>query len=240
MPFELIKPDTNIDFLGQAKYVIALSAAIVLAASSRCSCAIRRYAWASTSPAVSSCSCASRRRPRSTRPASATCSPASTWRAPTWSSSARRARRCTCCASSGRRVGEKNELVDQLRDAFAAQLGGVEVERVEFVGPKVGEDLRRDGLVSLGDREPAAADLHRLPLHADLRAGRHRGADPRRAGDRRAARDPRLRVRSHRARRAAHDPRLQHQRQDRDLRPHPREPGRSTPRRTSRGWSTTA
>ena len=30
-----------------------------------------------------------------------------------------------------------------------AQVGGVEVERVEFVGPKVGKDLRRAGLVSL-------------------------------------------------------------------------------------------
>jgi preprotein translocase subunit SecF len=46
-------------------------------------------------------------------------------------------------------AGEQNELVDQLRAAFDERLGGVEVERVEFVGPQVGEELRRDGILSL-------------------------------------------------------------------------------------------
>jgi preprotein translocase subunit SecF len=46
-------------------------------------------------------------------------------------------------------AGEQNELVDELRKAFDEKLGGVEVQRVEFVGPKVGEELRRDGLLSL-------------------------------------------------------------------------------------------
>jgi preprotein translocase subunit SecF len=46
-------------------------------------------------------------------------------------------------------LGDQNEIIDQLREAFDQQLGGVEVQQVEFVGPKVGEDLRRDGIVSL-------------------------------------------------------------------------------------------
>jgi preprotein translocase subunit SecF len=46
-------------------------------------------------------------------------------------------------------VGEQNQLVDQIHDAFQQELGSVEVQRVGFVGPKVGEELRRDGLLSI-------------------------------------------------------------------------------------------
>jgi preprotein translocase subunit SecF len=48
-----------------------------------------------------------------------------------------------------RSLGDQNEVVDELREAFAREIGEVEVQKVEFVGPKVGEDLRRDGIVSL-------------------------------------------------------------------------------------------
>lgn len=47
-------------------------------------------------------------------------------------------------------AGDQNELVDQVRDAMAKELGPVEVERVGFVGPKVGEELRRNGLLAIG------------------------------------------------------------------------------------------
>jgi preprotein translocase subunit SecF len=46
-------------------------------------------------------------------------------------------------------VGDQNELVDQIHDAFEHELGTTEVQRVGFVGPKVGEELRRDGLLSI-------------------------------------------------------------------------------------------
>lgn len=46
-------------------------------------------------------------------------------------------------------MGDQNEMVDRLREALVQQLGEVDVQRIGFVGPKVGEDLRRDGLVSL-------------------------------------------------------------------------------------------
>ncbi|HEX5064760.1 MAG TPA: protein translocase subunit SecF [Myxococcota bacterium] len=40
--------------------------------------------------------------------------------------------------------------IDFLQSAFSNKIGGVTVERVEFVGPRVGEDLRRDGMLSIG------------------------------------------------------------------------------------------
>jgi preprotein translocase subunit SecF len=41
-------------------------------------------------------------------------------------------------------------VVTRLADALRQAVGPVEVERVEFVGPKVGADLRRDGLKAIG------------------------------------------------------------------------------------------
>jgi preprotein translocase subunit SecF len=45
--------------------------------------------------------------------------------------------------------GEKAELVDALQQALAARFGGVTVDRVDFVGPRVGQELRRDGINAL-------------------------------------------------------------------------------------------
>ena len=46
--------------------------------------------------------------------------------------------------------GEKGELVDRLAEKLRAEVGELEVDRVEFVGPKVGEELRASGLEALG------------------------------------------------------------------------------------------
>ena len=40
----------------------------------------------------------------------------------------------------------QGQLVDRIQAALAEKVGKVEVDRVDFVGPKVGADLRRDGL----------------------------------------------------------------------------------------------
>jgi len=40
--------------------------------------------------------------------------------------------------------------IDFLQSALANRLGAVQIERVEFVGPRVGDDLRRDGMLSIG------------------------------------------------------------------------------------------
>jgi preprotein translocase subunit SecF len=45
--------------------------------------------------------------------------------------------------------GEKGEHVDELARALRARFGELEVDRVEFVGPRVGAELRRDGLNAL-------------------------------------------------------------------------------------------
>jgi len=46
--------------------------------------------------------------------------------------------------------GEKGEVVDQIMAALRENVGEVREDRVEFVGPKVGEELRADGLRALG------------------------------------------------------------------------------------------
>jgi preprotein translocase subunit SecF len=46
--------------------------------------------------------------------------------------------------------GEKGEHVDAVRSGLEAAFGELTVDRVEFVGPKVGAELRRDGLAALG------------------------------------------------------------------------------------------
>ena len=46
--------------------------------------------------------------------------------------------------------GEKGEIVDQIMSALREGLGDAREDRVEFVGPKVGQELRGDGLRALG------------------------------------------------------------------------------------------
>jgi len=46
--------------------------------------------------------------------------------------------------------GEKGEIVDQVMAALREQVGEAREDRVEFVGPKVGQELRADGLEALG------------------------------------------------------------------------------------------
>ena len=50
----------------------------------------------------------------------------------------------------GGEVGEKGEIVDRLTFALRNAVGPLEVERVEYVGPRVGAELRRDGLYAIG------------------------------------------------------------------------------------------
>ena len=46
--------------------------------------------------------------------------------------------------------GDIGRVVDMLHAAYEKAIGPSTVERVEFGGPRVGDDLRRDGLVSIG------------------------------------------------------------------------------------------
>jgi len=47
-------------------------------------------------------------------------------------------------------VGEKGEIVDRLAFALRNAVGPLDVQRVEYVGPRVGAELRRDGLYAMG------------------------------------------------------------------------------------------
>jgi preprotein translocase subunit SecF len=47
-------------------------------------------------------------------------------------------------------VTPETDLILRLEAALRDQVGPMDVQRVEFVGPKVGEDLRRDGLSAIG------------------------------------------------------------------------------------------
>jgi len=44
---------------------------------------------------------------------------------------------------------EKSDRVQELEQALAAEIGPVQILRVDFVGPRVGEELRTDGVLSL-------------------------------------------------------------------------------------------
>jgi preprotein translocase SecF subunit len=47
-------------------------------------------------------------------------------------------------------VGQKGELVDRLGFAITNAIGPMTVQRVEYVGPRVGAELRRDGVYAMG------------------------------------------------------------------------------------------
>ena len=50
----------------------------------------------------------------------------------------------------GGEITADTDRILRLQQELAKQIGPLEVERVEFVGPKVGEDLRDDGLAAIG------------------------------------------------------------------------------------------
>ena len=148
--FELIKPDTRINFVGQAKYVIALSSAIVLLAV---------VAMMVRTPPIRLGIDFTGGIEMQVKFEDA----ASVQEAGIRGVLAGFGLESTDVIRLGEggegvylvrmnreSAGEQNELVDQLRDAMAKELGPVDVERVGFVGPKVGEELRRDGFLSIG------------------------------------------------------------------------------------------
>jgi len=57
--------------------------------------------------------------------------------------------RAKLAGGGGGEAGEKGETIDKLAYALTNAIGPLEVERVEFVGPRVGSELRADGLKSL-------------------------------------------------------------------------------------------
>jgi preprotein translocase subunit SecF len=53
-------------------------------------------------------------------------------------------------AEAGGGMDVEGEIVDRLGLAMGNTLGGLDIQRVEFVGPRVGSELRRDGITAIG------------------------------------------------------------------------------------------
>jgi preprotein translocase subunit SecF len=145
LPFELIKPDTRIDFIGQAKYAIALSVAIVVLAAA--SMAVRGVRLGldftgGIEVLVALPSGADEEGIRSIL-GGVGIPEADVVRYGEEGSGEYvvRARRDS--------AGDQGELVDHLKAALAERFGSAEVQRVDFIGPKVGAELRSNGIKSL-------------------------------------------------------------------------------------------
>jgi preprotein translocase subunit SecF len=151
VPFELIKPNTRIDFVGQTKYAIALSLLIVAAAVAAMfvreppvRLGIDFTGGLEMQVSFTQGAAVDEARIRDVL-ADFDLADAEVIRVGESSGGEYLLR------MHQRSLGDQNEVVDRLREAFVQQLGGVDLkkEKIGFVGPKVGEDLRRDGLVSL-------------------------------------------------------------------------------------------
>jgi preprotein translocase subunit SecF len=149
VPFELIRPDTHIDFTGQAKYAIALSLVILVLAAG--SMLVRE-------PAVRLGLDFTGGTELQLRFADAGAVDEARIREVLSGFELADADVIRIGETGAgeyllrfhrESTGHQNETVDELRRAFDERLGGVEVERVEYVGPKVGADLRRNGLLSM-------------------------------------------------------------------------------------------
>jgi preprotein translocase subunit SecF len=150
VPFELIKPNTHIDFVGHAKYVIALSTAILVAAAA---------AMLMRDPSVRMGIDFTGGMEMQLRFAEASAVDEGRIREVLAGFDLANADVVRLGELGGgeylvrmqrESLGEENQLVVELRAALEQALGGVEVQRVGFVGPRVGEELRRNGLMSLG------------------------------------------------------------------------------------------
>jgi preprotein translocase subunit SecF len=146
VPFELIKSDTRIDFIGQAKYAIALSVGIlVLAAASMAIRPIRLgldfTGGTEVLVAFPKDAGADEEALRSIV-AEQGFPEADIVRFGEADSA-------EFVIRSRQSPGEQGEHVDALRAALAQRFGSAEIKRVDFIGPKVGAELRRNGFVSL-------------------------------------------------------------------------------------------
>jgi preprotein translocase subunit SecF len=179
MPFELIPPGTNFDFIGKRYWCIGISLALLAAGA--VALAVRgvnlgidfaggtevQLRFAEGVPVdegairrvVSDCGIADASVVRfgdlgqmdylvRFLGSDAAAAPAEAGSCPL---SAEDQKRLLALAQAGGEGGDRSNLqVERLRLALGQAVGGVEVERVEFVGARVGSDLRRGALTSLG------------------------------------------------------------------------------------------
>jgi preprotein translocase subunit SecF len=148
VPFELIKPDTKIDFVGQSRYAVMLSVALlvislVAVATRGVKLGLDFSGGAEIQARFEPGAAADEGKIREaiTHLGLATADIVRYGDKEAGEFLIRFQREST---------GEQGELVDQIRDALAKDVGAVTLDRIDFVGPKVGAELRERGLEALG------------------------------------------------------------------------------------------
>lgn len=147
MPFELIKPDTHIDFIRQAKWAIALSVAIVLLALASWGVRGLRIGLDFTGGVeiliAAKPESGAEEGPIREVVHGAGLPGADVIRYGDAGSGEYLIR------AARESAGQQGEVVDAVRSALSERFGEIEIQRVDYIGPKVGAELRRNGLMAL-------------------------------------------------------------------------------------------
>jgi len=147
VPFELIKHDTRIDFVGQSRYAVILSTALLVLSLAACFWPGVKLGLDFTGGAEIQARFAPEAGADEGRIRKAL--------EPFGLSTADIIRIGEGQAHDflirfqSESAGDRGELADQIRDALAKDVGAVTLERVDFVGPKVGAELRERGIEAL-------------------------------------------------------------------------------------------
>jgi preprotein translocase subunit SecF len=144
VPIQIIPPDTKIDFLGKAKYAVAASLLIIVAGFA--SALIQGVRWGVDFAGGTEMQVHFPGELPDTGAVRAAVESAGVAE-PTVVRVSESGREDFRINFAGGQEGEEKQgqVADRIKEELTEQVGPVEVERVEFVGPKVGEELRRDG-----------------------------------------------------------------------------------------------
>jgi len=144
VPIQIIPPDTKIDFLGKAKYAVAVSLLIIFAGL--VSALLQGVRWGIDFAGGTEMQVHFQDEVPDTSAVRAAVEGVGVAE-PTVVRVSESGREEFQIRFAGEREGEEKQgqLADRIKAALAEEIGPVDVDRVEFVGPKVGEELRRDG-----------------------------------------------------------------------------------------------
>jgi preprotein translocase subunit SecF len=145
--FELIKPDTHVDFVGQSRFAVGLSVALLAVSLVACFFPGMKFGLDFTGGAELQARFAPEAEADEGRIRGAI--------EPLGLATADIIRvgdgdaRDFLIRFQRESAGDRGEFADQVRDALANGVGPVTLERVDFVGPKVGAELRARGIEAL-------------------------------------------------------------------------------------------
>jgi preprotein translocase subunit SecF len=147
VPFEIIKPDTRIDFVGTSKYAVALSIALLLL--SLVMGWVRGVRWGLDftggveiqAKFAEDASAGEGKIREALEPFGLAGADVVRF--------GEREDREFLIRFQRESTGEQGEFVDELRGSLEKVVGPVEIQRIEFVGPRVGKELRERGIEAL-------------------------------------------------------------------------------------------